>query len=50
MRRWGVFLYGPLIMGQGVLAASGWIPIATTALILQTVIWVIGLTHIRKMI
>ena len=48
MRKWGVYLYGPLILLQCVAAASG-VAIAIPALGLQAIVWIAGAVHVRKM-
>ncbi|UCG16115.1 MAG: putative Ig domain-containing protein [Phycisphaerales bacterium] len=48
MRKWGVYLYGPLILLQCVAAASG-VSIAVSALGLQAIVWITGAVHVRKM-
>ena len=50
MRRWSVIVYAPLIVVQGALVWVGWIPVATTALVLQAALWVVGLIHAGKML
>jgi hypothetical protein len=49
MRKWGVSAYAILILLQLVCVATGAVPIATTALVLQGFLWVMGAAYVRRM-
>lgn len=49
MRKWSVFAYAILILLQGICAVTGALPIATTALMLQGLLWLMGAAYVRRM-
>jgi hypothetical protein len=49
MRKWSVYLFGPLILAQVVVFVLSLTPVATTGLVLQAGLWVVGFVHLDKM-
>ncbi len=49
MRRWGVALYVPCIVGEIIVAAVGLLPIAIIAIVLQSLISLVGIANYGRM-